>query len=64
MLAAQGAAQSAHSVGVVILVVVVTLMVFWRAAIKIMIAMLAVAIIAMITFGAIVIWQSMEHAIR
>ncbi len=64
MLAAQGATQSAHSVGVAILVVVVTLMVFWRAAIKIAIVMLAIAFITMVTFGAIVIWQSMEHAIR
>jgi hypothetical protein len=64
MLAAQGAVQIVHTTGVVILLVVATLVIFWREAVKLMIAMLAIAVIASVIFGAIVIWQSMEHAIR
>jgi hypothetical protein len=64
MPAAQGVVQIVHTTGVVILLVAATLVIFWREAVKIMIAMLAIVIIAAVTFGAIVIWQSMEHAMR
>ena len=42
----------------------IALVVFWRTVIKLAIAILAVGLIALVSFGAIVIWQSMQHVVR
>ena len=60
MLAAHGASQNIHALAVVIAVTVGALAVFWRTALKIMIAILAVAIISVLVFVVIVILQSMQ----
>ena len=60
MLAAHEATQNVHTLTVVIALAVGTLAVFWRATLKIMIALLAVAIISLLIFGAIAILQSMQ----
>ncbi len=49
---------------VVVVLLATALVVFWRTVIKLAIAILAVGLIALISFGAIVIWQSMQHVVK
>jgi hypothetical protein len=64
MSAAQATAQNADSIVVVVVLLATALVVFWRTVIKLAIAILAVGLIALVSFGAIVIWQSMQHVVR
>lgn len=64
MLAAQAAAQNVRSAVVVMLFIAVTLVIFWRTALKLVIAIITIGVIALIGYGAIVIWEGMQHAVR
>lgn len=64
MQAAQVTAQNARSAVVVMLFIAVTLVIFWRTALKLAIAIVTIGVIALIGYGAIVIWEGMHHAVR
>jgi hypothetical protein len=64
MFAAQGTAHNLNSIGVLIVLVATMLVVFWRTMIKLMIMMLAITGITLLSLGAIVLTQSMQHMIR
>jgi hypothetical protein len=64
MLVAQAAVQSAQPAGVAVLLLAVILVIFWRAALKLAVAVVAVGVIALVGYGAIVIWENMHHVVR
>ncbi len=64
MLIAQAAAQHAPPAGTAVLVLMVILVIFWRAALKLAIALVVAGVIALMGYGAIVIWENMHHVVR
>ena len=64
MLIAQAAAHSAQPAGVAVLLVAAILVAFWRVALKLAIAVMVIGVIALVSYGAIVIWENLHHAVR
>jgi hypothetical protein len=59
----QTAAQDVESVQAAVLLAAVAVVVFWRPLIKYAIMAAAVAVIAALGYGAIVIWQDVHHVV-
>jgi len=57
----QAAAQNAEGVRVLVLLAAIAIIAFWRTAIRLLLILVATAVIAAIGFGAIAIFQSMHH---
>lgn len=64
MLISQAAVQNAQPAGVAVLILAVILVIFWRAALKLAIAVVAIGVVILVGYGAIVIWENMHHAVR
>ena len=56
----QAAAQSAEGIRILVLLVGVAIIAFWRTAIRLVLILVVTAIIAAISYGAIAIYQSMH----
>jgi len=56
----QAAAQNAEGIRVLVLLVAVAIIAFWRTAIRLVLILVVTAIIVAIGFGAIEIYQSMH----
>ena len=57
----QAAAQSADAVRILVMIAAIAIVAFWRSILKLVIVLLAAAAIAGIGYGAIAVWQSMQH---
>ncbi|GEM_PF-1686302 len=64
MFAVQRTTQDLESVRTAILLLAVALVIFWRAAIKFVIMILAIAVVILLGSGVFVLLQSMPHATR
>ena len=58
----QAAVQGAEGVRVLVLLAAIAVAVFWRAVLRLVVMLVVIAIIAAIGYGAIAIFQSMQHA--
>ena len=63
MSAVQAVTQNLNSIRIGALLLVTTLVVFWRLVIKIMIMILVVAVLTGLVIGALVLLQSTHHLI-
>jgi hypothetical protein len=57
----QAAAQNADAVRILVMVAAIAIVAFWRSLLKLVIVLVAAATIAGIGYGAIAVWQSMQH---
>lgn len=57
----QAAAQNAEGIRVLVLLGAITIVAFWRTAIRLVLILVITAIIAAIGYGAIVLYQNMHH---
>ena len=57
----QAAAQNADAVRILVMIAAIAIVAFWRALLKLLIVIVAAAAIAGIGYGAIAVWQSMQH---
>lgn len=57
----QAAVQNAEGVRVLVLLGAIAVVVFWRTVLRLVLILVATAIIATIGYGAIVIFQDMHH---
>jgi hypothetical protein len=64
MLATQGSAHDLGGIAVVVVLIATMLVVFWRTVVKVALALFAIAVIAIVGFGAVVLWQAMHHVVR
>jgi hypothetical protein len=57
----QAAAQNAEAVRIMALLAAIAIVAFWRTLLRLMIILMATAVIAVIAYGAIAVWQNMHH---
>jgi hypothetical protein len=60
----QAAAQSADAVRILVMLAAIAIVAFWRSLLKLVIVLVAAATIAGIGYGAIAVWQSVQHVAR
>ena len=60
----QAAAQNADAVRILVMLAAIAIVAFWRSLLKLVIVLVAAATIAGIGFGAIAVWQSVQHVAR
>jgi uncharacterized membrane protein len=61
VLKMQAAAQNADAVRILVLLGAIAIVAFWRSLLKLLIVLAAAAAIAGIGYGAIAVWQSIQH---
>jgi O-antigen ligase len=61
MLAVHGAAQEVESAKAAIVLIAAVLVVFWRLVLRILLAIIAIAIVVLVGSGALVVLQNMHR---
>jgi hypothetical protein len=59
----QAAVQEVQGTQIAIVLGAIAIVAFWRTILKCMVMLVAIAIIAALGYGAVVIWQNMHHHI-
>ncbi|MGO8957323.1 MAG: hypothetical protein ACLQFR_08155 [Streptosporangiaceae bacterium] len=57
----QAAAQNADAVRILVLLAAIAIVAFWRLVLRLVIILVAAAVIAGIGYGAIALWQGVHH---
>ncbi len=61
MLAAQGTAQAVENARVALVLIAVGIVVFWRAVLRVLLAIIAVAVVVTVDAGALVLLHGMHR---
>jgi len=64
MLALQAAAHGAHSIEALLAAISVLIALFWKAALKIFLLLMVIAILITIMFGAAAVLLTLAHVVR